>query len=205
MNYPSTEPFIRDFVFDDEQLEHLHEMWEEGIASDQFHHASTYDPNEKTQSTNYTRFCYHYQFNFRHVPDIALTLRDMLVEWYPEQEQDVWFAQMEFIHYSGVGQTFMPHTDDLPNGETHGRLYTTVTMLEKSDDLIGGTLKVWVPREGTVMGWDGQYWIDLEVGETIMFPAYFMHEVTPLVQGDRRVLISWGQIGTQQHFTEVVS
>jgi predicted 2-oxoglutarate/Fe(II)-dependent dioxygenase YbiX len=78
-------------------------------------------------------------------------------------------------------------------------------MLEKSDDLMGGTLNVWLPREGTVLQWDGKYMVDLEVGETIMFPAYFLHEVTPLVQGERKVLISWGQIGTQHYFTEVAS
>jgi len=203
LNCPSSEPFRRDFIFDDEQLETLREMWE-GF-SDQFVHAKTYNPDSKTISLNYDRFCNHAPFNFKEVPDIALTLKDMLVEWYPEQEKEVWFAQMEFIHYKGTGQTFHPHTDDLPMGETHGRLYTSVTMLEKSDDLMGGTLNVWLPREGTVLHWDGKYMVDLEVGETIMFPAYFLHEVTPLVQGERKVLISWGQIGTQHYFTEVAS
>ena len=35
--------------------------------------------------------------------------------------------------------------------------------------------------------------VDLEQFETVIFPAYYMHEATPLISGTRVVLVSWAQ------------
>ena len=59
-------------------------------------------------------------------------------------------------------------------------------MIEKSEDLVGGKLQIWTP--------DGKdYIVDLQPFETVIFPAWFQHEATPLAQGKRVILISWAE------------
>ena len=111
--------------------------------------------------------------------DLALELRPQLTE--------LLFRQYEFIRYEGnSGQTFKAHTDDNEEASGHGRFLTSVTMVDKSEDMRGGLLKVWTP--------DGrEFIVDLDPFETIIFPAYYWHEATPVLNGRRVVLISWAE------------
>ena len=193
-NFPSSEPFVRDFFFDEEQRQFLLDKWEETKANDLFVPASQYSPETEQVSINYNRHCLHGQVNYAECADIGMTLLEAVDDWYPERDPKLWFAQMEFIHYHGVGHRFGAHNDDNAEGSLHNRLYTTVTMIQKSEDLEGGSLIVWIPPNE--FGHAGPtHIIDLEPFETIIFPSYFMHEVTALVKGDRRILICWGQRG----------
>ena len=87
--------------------------------------------------------------------------------------------QFDFLIYK-VGDFFIKHKDDHGQGT---RTYTTVTMMEKSDDLVGGNLVIYDKEETFV--------INLEVGETIIFPASMDHEATVVEQGSRKVLVAW--------------
>jgi len=194
LNCPSSDPFIRDFFFDEEQKQFLRDKWVETEANNLFRPASQYNPQSEEISINYNRYCQHGAIDYRDCADIGMTLLEAVDDWYPERDPTLWFAQMEFIHYKGVGQKFGAHNDDNAEGSNHNRLYTTVTMIQKSEDLEGGSLIVWIPPNE--FGDHGPtHIIDLEPFETIIFPSYFMHEVTALVKGDRRILICWGQRG----------
>ena len=177
--------FIREFIFDEEQKETLLTKFKE--LEPQLSPAQVYDRNLESSSISETRKCENIPFTYKEFPDISLALRELLLDLSPSFPEDLWFAQFEFIRYEGIGQQFLCHTDDIDEiGSAHNRLFTSVTMIEKSDDLIGGKLKIWTP-----LGKD--YVVDLEPFETIIFPAYYFHEATPLLQGRRVVLISWAQ------------
>ena len=64
------------------------------------------------------------------------------------------------------------------------RVYTTVTMLDKSDDLEGGNLVVY-NDDGSVVT------INLGIGETAIFRSNLVHEATEVIRGTRKVLVAW--------------
>lgn len=175
--------FIREFVFDEEQQEELcaqytrlfPSMFRAGVSN-----------RERGNYVSDARYCDHVNFNYLEFPDISYTLIETLADLDQDYPEDLWFAQFEFIRYEGAGQTFLRHQDDNKDGSQHNRLYTSVTMIEKSKDLEGGKLKIWTPC-------GREYTVDLEPFETIIFPAYYEHEATPLVKGRRVVMISWAQ------------
>lgn len=175
--------FVKDFIFDEEQRETLLQTYAEKESG--LYRAGVYNSSQGAHYSD-NRNCDHVSFNYKEFPDISLELLELVKDLDPDYPDDLWFAQFEFIRYQGAGQTFVRHNDDGPNGERHNRLYTSVTMIEKSDDLVGGKLQIWTP--------DGNdYIVDLQPFESIVFPSYYEHEATPLVQGKRVVLISWAQ------------
>ena len=175
--------FVKEFMFDDEQRQFLLELYDE--YSPLLKRAGVYD-SKSGHHFSHVRKCTNVPVDHKHIPDISLEMMNWIDDLDPDYPEDLWFAQYEFICYEGAGQTFLRHSDDDPNGESLNRLYTSVTMIEKSDDLIGGKLIIWTP--------DGnEYTIDLQPFETVIFPAWFEHEATPLIQGKRVILISWAQ------------
>ena len=178
--------FVRDFIFDEEQIETLQKTYRERFPHLRL--AGTYNRKTGTGHHGTVRRCDHVAVKHKELPDISLEILSLLKELSPDIPEDMWFAQFEFIRYEGVGQQFLRHSDDTPTGENHNRFFTSVTVLEKSDDLVGGNLRIWTP--------DGNdYVVDLQPFETIIFPAYYHHEATTLVSGRRVVLVSWAQRG----------
>ena len=189
MNY-SHNPFIREFIFDEEQQLFLKGKLKE--KEPEMYRAGQYN---RKLGNHYgsARFCDNISLQHYEAPDISIKLKELAQEWDPDFSEEVWFAQFEFIRYQGnVGQTFHRHRDDNQEHSDFNRVYTSVTMIECSDDLVGGHLKIWVPLSD---GGEKEYVIDLEPFETIIFPAWFDHEATPVLNGRRVVLISWAQIG----------
>jgi predicted 2-oxoglutarate/Fe(II)-dependent dioxygenase YbiX len=90
--------------------------------------------------------------------------------------------QFDLLSY-GIGGHFIYHRDSNPKSETRVRDISTVTMLEKSNDLIGGDL---------VIDYDGvEHTVVLEVGDTVSFDSTLLHKVTPVEKGTRIVLVCW--------------
>ena len=85
------------------------------------------------------------------------------------------------------GDWLAPHNDASQYVDKYGehldRQITAVTMIDKSDDLRGGTLCVY--QKGLRMEFD------LEIGETVFFPAEDLHECTKIRRGFREILVSW--------------
>ena len=179
-----TDPFYRDFIFDDEQMDYLKQRYKELEGS--LHKAGVYKDGENT--TGDERVCEHVSVQHKHAPDISMALNDAARnDWGADFPENAWFAQFEFIKYSNPNDRFERHIDDNPEASNHNRIFTSVTMIDRSDDLKGCELTVWVPPN------EKEYIIDLEVGETVMFPAWYWHQANDLIKGSRVVLISWCQ------------
>jgi len=96
-------------------------------------------------------------------------------------------AQFDILIYT-IGGKFTNHRDEsrnIPNSRQ--RKCSTITLLDKSDDLIGGDLVVFDDKDDKV----GRV-IDLKVGDTLVFDSRTVyHEVTEVIQGQRISLVAW--------------
>lgn len=180
-----TDPFVREFILEEDQQEFLLELLAE--KEPEMTRAGVYNEVEGAHRSP-DRFCDNVPFRHHELPDISLELLALTEETFEPDIPDLWFSQFEFIRYENDGQTFKRHQDDIPDGSNHNRFFTAVTMVEKSDNLVGGVLKIWTPNEK-------EYTVDLDPFETVIFPAYYYHEATPVHTGRRIVLISWAQRG----------
>ena len=86
----------------------------------------------------------------------------------------------EIIHYK-PGDFYKPHTDW---GSTYfDRKVTMVVQLSDKDEYTGGELLL---HDGP------EPWAaDPKMGNAILFPSWTLHEVTPLLSGERWVFVAW--------------
>ena len=95
-------------------------------------------------------------------------------------DDDTVVNQFDFLIYN-VGDYFKRHRDTFVEEHLRDyRVWTAITMLDKSDDLRGGSLLV-----------DKSNPIHLEIGDTIIFHSDLEHEAQEVIQGYRKVLVSW--------------
>jgi len=182
-NYPLSDPFFRDFIFDEVQQKHITQKLKEHEPD--MKQAKTYG-SDKGINLSDIRSCYNVSLRHREFFDVSYSLKEATEAWYPEVVPNLWYDQLEFVRYLPPAQTFQRHQDDKEGGPQHDRIYTTVTMVDKSDDLEGGLLRIWLPNTEKSID------IDLEPFETVIFPAHFFHEATPVFKGRRVILIAWG-------------
>jgi predicted 2-oxoglutarate/Fe(II)-dependent dioxygenase YbiX len=90
--------------------------------------------------------------------------------------------ELEYLKY-GLTDHFKAHTDDIKTGKKRRR-FTTITMLSKTDDMVGGELLAFSNK-------NNKYDVDLQVGETVVFYSSTMHQVLPITCGGREVLVGW--------------
>jgi hypothetical protein len=97
--------------------------------------------------------------------------------------------QFDLLEY-GEGMFFETHMDSQgKEGVNHnpsGRVWSSSTMIDCTDDLEGGDLILYGPRLGGT-----SRTIRLEKGQTVFFPSNYYHEVTPVIKGRRTVLVAW--------------
>lgn len=89
--------------------------------------------------------------------------------------------QFDFIIYK-EGDWFVKHNDtghSFPN-----RKWTTVTLLQLSDDYEGQGLSLYDED-------DNEVFPKMEVGDTVIFDSNIYHEAKPVVKGTRLVLVAW--------------
>ena len=91
--------------------------------------------------------------------------------------------QLDFIYYD-VGGRFAKHKDLHSHPDLKQfRTWSSSTLINKSNDLIGGELILY---EG-----DNKKVIDLQIGETVLFPSSMLHEVSEVTKGERTSLVGW--------------
>lgn len=113
-------------------------------------------------------------------PDVCVDLMSIATTLDKSLNSDVAMVrEMHGLTYR-EGDYFKVHHDIIPGAKT--RLFTTVTMLDCSDDLEGGDL---------IIDDGGPQVIQLSKGDTVVFNSGLFHEVTPVVRGERTVLVSW--------------
>lgn len=132
-----------------------------------------------TMSRRSTRVETHYSF----WPEIC----DQLEQFVGDGSR---VGQMDFVVYN-EGDFFSKHYDAPPPGQDYDtepsivtRKWTTVTLLELSDDYRGQGLCLYDGNDEKVSP-------SFTVGETIAFRSYIFHEAQPVEQGSRLVLVSW--------------
>lgn len=108
-------------------------------------------------------------------------------------EEGIVANQTDYLEY-GEGQFFEIHQDSRghtndPN-EATGRMWSTSTLIDQTDDLEGGELLLYGPHINNVKN-NRPMRIDLQVGETVFFPSHYYHEVTPVTKGLRTALVVW--------------
>jgi len=122
-------------------------------------------------------------------PDVCESILDMIELHRPHLSRENHLVkEFNYLMYE-IGGHFVKHKDWLnrENGDPkRNRLFSTITLIDKSEDLDGGDLYIW-PEEPDA---DGSL-IELELGETVIFNSMRMHQVTPIVQGTREALVAW--------------
>lgn len=110
--------------------------------------------------------------------------------WFPEicEELESWVddgtkvSQFDLLVYT-KGSMFGPHVDGLD------RMWSTSTLLYKSEDLLGGDMIFHHNKKDRYKDYEV---IDIPLGKTLLFDAQKQsHEVTEVVSGRRVVLVSW--------------
>ena len=114
-------------------------------------------------------------------PDICKYLLEMVSIWNGTLDpNDYKVQEFNYLKYE-KGDHFTRHKDILPDGE---RIFSTSTIITKSDDLKGGDFVIFQD--------DGYFQaIDLDIGETVFFSSETHHQIDPVISGTREVLVAW--------------
>jgi len=123
-------------------------------------------------------------------PDVVNPMRDLMKLFDPfgySEAYDV-MENMEYLKYDLNGR-FTKHKDkiDKPNKDNTPRIeriYSTTTILSKTDDLKGGDFIIY-DKSGHPTK------VDLDIGDTVMFDSLTDHEVTNINSGIRKSLVVW--------------
>lgn len=118
-------------------------------------------------------------------PDICKQVLSIVKVWNSSlQVNDYKIGEFQYLRYV-KGDHFIKHKDRTQSNKlAGGRLFSTTTLLSKSNDFEGG--------EFIIYGDDGYpINIDLDIGETIFFDSNTFHEVKPVTKGIRDVLVTW--------------
>jgi|TARA_B110000908_G_scaffold19741_1_gene22263 Rps23 Pro-64 3,4-dihydroxylase Tpa1-like proline 4-hydroxylase len=135
-----------------------------------------------------TRDTIRYNFDFRDWPTIAKKFSDYI------SIDNLETNQFDLLEY-GEGMFFTVHQDNM-GGNVHqqhtahnmtGRVWSSSTMIDCTDDLEGGDLIIY----GPLMPSNNKMTVKLKKGQTVFFPSHFFHEVTPVTKGRRKVLVAW--------------
>lgn len=164
------------FVLDEDQIQEIKESVNEIFAVQ-----SLVSGDDNYWRTSETINGFHYSL----IPDQL----DAIGDWIQLRTgQKLQTTECELLIYQ-KGQYFKRHKDVIPrnpNWKWLPRTYTTVTMIDKTDDLEGGNLIVYDHKDDTI-----GHSFNLEIGETIAFRSALDHEATKIMQGKRMVLVAW--------------
>lgn len=98
--------------------------------------------------------------------------------------------EMQHLKYQAPGDHFRKHIDrtgkdvEITSTTRHDRIFSSSTILHKSDDLEGGEFLIW-SKDGSV------HTVELEVGDTLFFMSDYWHQILPINKGTRQVLVAW--------------
>lgn len=168
-------------IFDDEQLEYLRNHLNLRIDSLEDSRVTGKRPVNKNKRDS--MFC---RMQPHEAPDINYKIINTINEHLDEKItiETYIVSELEFLRYSKGGK-FKRHQDIITK-EDNPRVYTTITFLEKSEDLEGGHLRLYESEESK-----NYTRFKFNVGDTAIFYAGRYHECTEILQGERKVLVGW--------------
>lgn len=123
-----------------------------------------------------------------HYPDFNKAIEELCAEFDPKQSaNNLQVRELEYLRY-GLSDHFQKHQDvGFKTKKKRPRRYTSITMLSKTDDMVGGQLSVFEGDRGQYK----EHVVDLQVGETVIFFSTSWHGVTAVTKGGREVLVAW--------------
>tara|TARA_R110000868_G_scaffold280521_2_gene540682 strand:- start:5188 stop:5730 length:543 start_codon:yes stop_codon:yes gene_type:complete len=144
-----------------------------------------YNPKEKNQYEDKNiRSAISKNLNIAEYFDYVNIITKLSYEFMPEYSDKLFVKELEYLKY-GLTDHFAPHQDAVKDGnKSTARQLTTITMLTKTDDMVGGELILFDSN-------GAKYNTDLQVGETVVFHSFTFHQVLPITCGGREVLVSW--------------
>lgn len=118
--------------------------------------------------------------------DVSKCILDMINIWDGSLDpNDYIVGEFNYLKYS-EGDHFVKHSDLLSDsiGKHNERIFSTSTIISKTDDLKGGEFVIWdnvgIPQE-----------VSLDVGETLFFDSKTNHQVNKVTSGVREALVAW--------------
>lgn len=91
---------------------------------------------------------------------------------------------LQFTYYSSEEKgCYKTHVDPLNWKLPHNRKLSLVMQLSDPEDYTGGDLKLYTSHDPII--------IEKQKGMVICFPSYTLHEVTPVIKGERYSLVAW--------------
>ena len=132
--------------------------------------------------------------------------RDSVIKWVPQYDKsnwkwlyyriwkwaniandDNWHFNIEgfqdapqYTMYNGTGAKYDWHTDLGGNGIDHRKISMSLLI---EDCTKGGALELKTGKESNL--------VELDAGDAVFFPSWYMHRVTPVEEGNRTSLVSW--------------
>jgi Rps23 Pro-64 3,4-dihydroxylase Tpa1-like proline 4-hydroxylase len=141
--------------------------------------AKVYTQNGNAKTDDSKRNTTRYKIWYNWFPEICKEFEDYI-------NDGTVVRQFDLLLYEAGGK-FEKHLDESRNRLTDKRVWSTITLLDKSDNLIGGDLVIYQNGDDEV----GQV-VNLNVGETIIFDSKTTwHEITEVIQGTRLSLVAW--------------
>ena len=144
----------------DLNIESLYDMRDDKSS---FGLAGVYRDNKSKIDKSVRSTKYKNNINPEHYPEITKSLTDMISIWDSTlNPADFYVKEFNYLKY-GEGDHFVRHHDHINiNGERdlNGRVFSTSTIISKSDDLRGGDFIIWDQ-------YNAEHNISLDVGETI--------------------------------------
>ena len=135
--------------------------------------------NEKTRKTKL------HAFEPDFYPDIDKYFRELIHQWnYDLNPEEHYVRELSMLKYEKRDH-FVKHLDLIDDGNSP-RVFSTTTVLTKSDDLEGGDFLIYPDGNSDAIT------VDLDVGDTIFFDsAKTYHQVNKIKKGSRQVLVAW--------------
>ena len=114
---------------------------------------------------------------FRKITDIVLNLNDRFFQF------DIFGLNegLQFTNYKAPSDKYEKHVDREVDGLI--RKLSLSIQLTDPKEYKGGELFLYEDEKGTEM--------KKEQGTLILFPSYILHEVKPIIKGERNSLVSW--------------
>ena len=117
-------------------------------------------------------------------PDINKILLNMINVWDGTKDPNDYFVgEYNYLKY-GKDDHFIKHRDFIGVSKNGGRVYSTSTIIHKSDDLKGGRFIMYDDN-------NFPHHVELDIGETVFFSSHTNHMIEKVIEGEREVLVAW--------------
>ena len=121
----------------------------------------------------------------KHYPDICNQLITLVNKWdKTKSNKDYIVVKFNYLIYN-KGDHFKRHKDQIPGNNIAKSVYSASTLISQSDDLQGGELIIFDDKNSSSIN------TNLQIGETAFFDSITPHQVNPVLNGTREVLIAW--------------